>query len=103
MKKLINLTPHEIVLNDGTKIPASGAIARCNSQSSERDEDLVSNVTFGTVEGLPAPEDGVLYITSMVVAQKAQRADVVSPDTNSKECVRQDGKIVSVPGYCRWC
>jgi len=33
------------------------------------------------VEGLPNPVEGVVFITSYVVAQAAQRADVVSPNT----------------------
>jgi len=33
------------------------------------------------VEGLPDPKEGVIYITSYVTAQAAQRSDVVSPNT----------------------
>lgn len=33
------------------------------------------------VEGLPQPTEGVIYLTSFVTAQAAQRADVVSPNT----------------------
>lgn len=33
------------------------------------------------VEGLPEPQDGVIYITSYPTAQAAKRKDVVSPNT----------------------
>jgi hypothetical protein len=43
---------------------------------------LTHNVGGKTiVEDLPEPKEGVIYITSYVTAQAAQRADVVSPNT----------------------
>jgi hypothetical protein len=93
MATLVNLTPHEIVIvgADGAvlaRIAPSGQVARCTPTTVE-----VSGVggvpvvktTLGAVEGLPAPQDGVVYITSSLVAQRAA-ADGVPMDlkTSSK-------------------
>lgn len=82
----INLTPH--VLNvkktDGTylTIAPSGTVARVATSTVTLppiDGVSVSSVLFGDVSDLPNPVDGVIYITSMLVAQAAKRADVLSP------------------------
>jgi hypothetical protein len=52
---------------------------------------------FGQIENLPEPTDGVIYITSSLVAQAAQRVDVVSPDTGPT-AIRENGQIVAVRG-----
>ena len=52
-------------------------------------------VLYGEVEGLPEPQPGVLYIVSMLVAQRVMRADVVSPDSGPT-AIRENGQIVAV-------
>lgn len=97
----INLTPHNIVLNDGTvieKLPDT-AVARVSSSF-----QFIGNgfykVVYGEVENLPEPQDGVVYIVSaMVLSQVKERKDVVAPATGHPDCVRKDGHIVSVPGF----
>ena len=96
VKRLVNLTPHEVqlVFQGGTlTVPPSGTVARCQETTRQ-----VSSVTlhldrrdvtvplvvkeFGPVEGLPAPEEGVMYIASALAAQAAWamgRWDVVCP------------------------
>lgn len=101
MKKFLNLTPHELKLNDGTVIPASGTVARVSNSFTEFDEDGVCRVEYGDVEGLPAPEPDTLYIVSAMVLAATGRDDVVAPATGHPACVRQDGRIVSVPGFVR--
>lgn len=84
---LINLTPHVIVIvnSDGGTIAVdpSGNLARCKvSEVSAGQIDGVdlARTTMGTVEGLPAPALGVLYIVSMIVRTAVPgRTDVASP------------------------
>lgn len=107
--QFINLTPHtintQVTLRDGTieyrAFPASGQVARCTPGY----EDVgvfggvpVVRSTFGPVEGLPEPEPeaGIVYITSTIVAQQANRADVVSPDTGPSAIRNEKGQVVAV-------
>ena len=53
---LINLTPHELNLNDGRAIPASGGIARVTSKFGGFDVNGICRVEYGQVEGLPEPQ-----------------------------------------------
>lgn len=102
--KYINLTPHEIVLNDGTTFPPSGAIARVNASFSEFDSDGICEQIFGDVQDLPQPEEGIAFIVSGLVlsALKGARPDVVAPATGHPAVVRNDkGQIASVPGFVR--
>ena len=82
--------------------PPSGNVARVSSTHSQFDENGIASLSFGEVQGLPAPEEGVFYIVSALVAQAAKRADVVSPATGHPDVVRdQKGQIQSVPGFVR--
>lgn len=103
--KVINLTPHDIVVlaEDGSEIrryPASGQVARATSKTEiigELDGIAVAKQQFGEVEGLPAPEPGVVYLVSMVVGQAVAgtRDDVYGPDTSPAGAVRDaEGKII---------
>lgn len=99
----INLTPHAITLNDGTSYPSVG-VARVANTFSSFDANGVCDVNFGNVQGLPAPSDGVLYIVSALVLSAAKavgRTDCVAPATGHPDCVRNNGFIVSVPGFVR--
>ena len=101
----VNLTPHAISLNDGTVFPSQG-IARVSNSFTDFDDNMVCSVTYGDVEGLPEPQEGVTYVVSALVlsAVKAvsDRTDVVAPATGHPQCVRNEkGQIVSVPGFVR--
>lgn len=110
--KYKNLTPHVVRLNDGTEIAPSGQLARVQAAYTPFDEDLLAEVRFADVVGLP--EDGdvdfdTIYIVSAVVAQ-AIRANkmswdggitVAAPATGHPDCVRKDGQVYSVPGFVR--
>ena len=105
--KFINLTPHDIKLNDGTIYPATGKIARVENTFSNFCFGI-SKVFYGDIENLPEPEDGVYYIVSAMVlaANNSQprcrrRGDLGSPATGHPDCVRENGFIVSVPGFVR--
>lgn len=98
--RLRNFTPHTISLNDGTSFPSEG-LARVANSFTDFDADGVCRVEYGEVEGLPEPEDGVLLIVSAMVLAASDRSDLVAPATGHPECVRNEGRIVSVPGFVR--
>lgn len=102
----VNLTPHALNLNDGTVLPSQG-IARVSSSFTDFDDNMVCNVTYGNVNGLPEPQEGVTYVVSAMVlsalkAVSSNRTDVVAPATGHPQCVRNEmGQIISVPGFVR--
>lgn len=98
-----NLTPHAVVLNDGTVYPASGVVALTRATYSDFSPDGVAEVKFGEPVGLPAPQDGVLLIVSDLLKQACpDRRDLVSPATGHPACRRDEqGRIISVPGFVR--
>jgi hypothetical protein len=103
MKKIVNITPHVIRMNDGREFPPSGTVARVSTQYSHIIDD-VATVTFGEIQGMPEPQDDTVYIASAIVAKAAQmngRKDVFSPATNHPQAVRKDGQVWSVPCFCR--
>ena len=98
----VNLTPHDIKLNDGRIYRPSGEIARVGVSYSDIIDDVTAQV-FGEVEGLPPQAKGVLYIVSgLVLAANKERQDLVAPATGHPEVVRDDkGRIVSVPCFTK--
>lgn len=100
MTTIKNYTPHTINLNNGESYPSVG-LARVSSKFTDFDADGVCRVEYGEVEGLPEPEDGVLLIVSAMVLAASDRSDLVAPATGHPECVRNEGRIVSVPGFVR--
>lgn len=109
-KKLINLTPHDIVVlvenGDKITIPASGTIARVQAEQvlkSKINGIPVFEQTFGDIDGLPAPEADTYYIVSAIVlaaAKAAGRTDCLAPNT-SKAIRDEAGNIIGVPGFVR--
>ena len=97
----VNCTPHDITLNDGTVIPASGNVARVSASFTEFDENGVCKQVFGEVQGIPEPKEGTRYIVSGLVMQASPRTDLVAPATGHPDCVRSEDKkvILSVPGF----
>lgn len=112
--KIINLTPHtinilwELCWLNGSpsghyetlaEVEPSGQVARVTSKTVKVDDVEidgffvpVTGTTYGEVEGLPAPEEGTIYIVSSLVASRVpNRTDVFIPN----ESVRDDkGRIV---------
>jgi hypothetical protein len=91
LTKLVNLTPHAIVLMVGDvniTIPPSGIVARCASTRARVDTLTVNEVQipvnqigFGEVQGLPAPQDDVFFVVSSLVANAAKgRSDLLTVD-----------------------
>lgn len=91
---IMNLTPHAIVLPDRT-IEPSGQVARCSEITipvSMFDGVEIVVRRYGEVTGLPEPQDGVLYVVSMLVRMaRPDRHDLVSPG----DLIRDNaGKII---------
>jgi len=96
--KIVNLTPHMIVVcssleNVIAKYPSEGN-ARVSTSATTIDSvngiDIVATV-YGEVEGLPEPQEGVMYLVSMVVGNIPsirERKDVISPDTSPAASIR---------------
>lgn len=111
--KLVNLTPHDIVLQaeDGVRqvVPPAGTTARVAVVASEEQARLPGVSVpiqgpnqWGDVEGLPEPEWGTVYIVSALVAEKVKRPDVVMPGTGPKDgAIRENGQIVAVTKLIR--
>ena len=99
----VNLTPHDIVLNNGTVFPKSGTVARVSVTHGPFDQNGICRTQYGEVIGLPDPLGSVLYIVSaMVLAACKGREDLVAPATGHPFCIRsQTGQILSVPGFVR--
>jgi len=93
--ELRNLTPHAITLRANgidTVIPPSGEVARVTSMSGKPEEiegisvPVYGKDTFGDIEGLPEPEEGVLFIVSLAVASADHgRSDLVRPGTGPND------------------
>lgn len=105
--KIINLTPHDVVIvdNEGKEIkrfPKSGDVAIVKTKSvpiGELNGVPVVQTKYEEIEGLPDPQEGTAYIASVVVAQalNGARQDVYAPDTNPGSVVRDDkGNIIGV-------
>jgi len=102
MTNIINLTPHAITeVTTGTTFPPSGTVARvaCDSIHTFNMNDTIPVfiTKFGDIQDLPAPQDDVIYIVSLLVKQDAKdRDDLVSPGT----LVRDDkGNPIGCKGF----
>lgn len=85
---MVNLTPHilNIFRADGSevKLVPEGLARVSSTREHVRTVDGIAiyRTSFGEVEGLPEPQEGVFFITSLVVKQAARklgRWDVLSP------------------------
>lgn len=84
MSEFVNLTPHAVVIVNGPpSIQPSGTVARCSTTVTDAGTYAgvyLQRTVYGSVEGLPPPRDGVLYIVSALVrAAVPDRTDVASP------------------------
>lgn len=99
----VNLTPHTITLNDGREFPASGIVSRVTVYFGDFEKDFCQ-ASYGYVENLPKPEEGVVYIVSSMVLEaipEERYSDVVAPASGHPEVIRENGQIKSVPGFVR--
>jgi hypothetical protein len=109
MSEIRNLTPHPITLRDSEGvdhvIPPSGIVARVTATQGTLTQvagvpvPVATATVYGDIEGLPAPEPGVVYVVSGLVLSRAfGREDVYGPGTGPQDgAVRDDaGRIVAV-------
>lgn len=99
-----NLTPHDIVLNDGTMYLKTGEVARVSTSYEVFDEHKITKQTFGEIEWLPETTEDVLLIVSALVLSALQgtREDVIAPATGHPDVKRNEKwQIISVPGFTR--
>jgi hypothetical protein len=107
--KLVNLMPHDFTFIDDNQIvhvvKSSGTVARCDEYPYLFDyictDDFrlpIYKSGLGEITNLPEPQEDVIYIVSMQVAQAAKgRNDLIFPGTGPRDnSIRQDGKIVGV-------
>ncbi|PIR21931.1 MAG: hypothetical protein COV44_10595 [Deltaproteobacteria bacterium CG11_big_fil_rev_8_21_14_0_20_45_16] len=99
MNTVINLTPHAIKFQaeDGTRtvFPPSGEVARVEQYPGETTTVDFAGVEvpvqgapeYGWVEGLPEPKEGVVFIVSGFVLNRAvgRNADVFGPGTGPQD------------------
>lgn len=108
---IINLTPHTINVVDANGLPLasleSAGVARVSTTAVDAGnigEIPIVSTVFGEVEGLPLPEEGVIYVVSALAlsALAGSRADVVAPDTGPASAVRNDaGHIIGVKRFTK--
>ena len=101
---LVNLTQHKIVIRAEGQLDmvieptAPAARMAVKSVADGTIEGVpVYRQEFGKVENLPEPTDGVVFVTSTLIAQAVKRFDVVSPDTGPT-AIRENGQVVAVRG-----
>lgn len=102
MKKIINCTPHDVCLikKDGTVdvFKTSGIVPRLNTKIITTSDEIFVKKVVGDVEGLPEPQNDILYIVSAMVFDNSNRSDLIAPNTNN--AVRNElGHIVGVPNF----
>ncbi len=100
--KFVNLTPHEIRLRpadaanspypmEGDIVLKPGGLARVSTTpgmhfSTVNGIGLFGRTTFGEVTGLPEPEEGTIFIVSIIVAGRVpNRMDVFAPGTGPND------------------
>lgn len=103
-EKFVNLTPHMLRLNDGRVLIPAAPAPRVAASFSEFDAaDGITEQKFGEITGLPEPQAGKFLVVSgmLLTALAGSRRDVVAPATGHPDVVRENGQIVSVPGFTR--
>ena len=108
--KFINLTPHAVTIFAEDKktslltVESSGMVrVKTEEPEVERIGDIpVAKTTYLDVEGLPAPQEGIKYIVSILVLQAldGRRTDVVAPNTSPAAVVRgENGQILGCTSF----
>ena len=108
--KIINLTPHEVVLDNGfvhISFPPSGTVARIVpvTERGVLEYSLAAGVKIKSpvhqapqvrVMNLPKEKKGTFYIVSSYVAQAIKRKDLLAPLTDGTATRDEMGKVMSV-------
>jgi hypothetical protein len=115
VSKIINLTPHAIVMHTPTPtggsvsvtLLPSGTLARAAEHTRPAgpiDGIPTTRVSFGSVDGLPPPSDDTYYVVSALAADAAHRAgritsDLLVPGQQSRD---EQGRVIGCASLCRW-
>jgi hypothetical protein len=103
--EIINLNKHAVdVLVNGQKVsfPPSGQVATVQVKSIQDGEvsfDEINSIPLfrsehGSIQGLPNPQDGVLYMVNVLVGTRGAlegRQDLIGPDSGPSAVRYQDG------------
>jgi hypothetical protein len=104
---IVNLTPHDINLFRGDELVEtvkSSGIARVNVRSEiigEINGYPISKNFYGEITGLPAPQPGIYYVVSALVAQAAvglKRTDLLVVNDTVRD---EKGQIIGCRGFAR--
>ena len=105
--KIVNLTPHALNFLDAENrvvltVPSSGVARAAQRRESIGTIDAdgvtlsVTRSKFGAVEGLPAEQDGVIYVVLALTAQAvSKREGVFIVDDSVRD---ENGRIIGVRG-----
>ena len=112
--KIVNLTPHAIVLSSSSgeiTIPPSGTGARVSSVSGKLETipgipiPVDQPSVLGEVSDLPEPQENTFFVVSGMVLQKlaGKRADVLGPGTgpNDNPVRNEKGQICAITRFVR--
>jgi len=93
----VSSTPGEVV-NTHIQFESEGVTHRLY------DFPIARPFEWEQIDGLPDPQDGIIYVVSTIVAQRAMRADVLSPGTGPSDgCIRDEqGQIAGVTRLIAW-
>jgi len=101
--EIVNLTPHDIVVRSGVDfvtIPSSG-VARCAETRTPMGTIADTGiqrfaVSYGAVDGLPAPQADTICVVSAIVRQALpDREDVFSPSGLVRDA---EGRVIGCEG-----
>ena len=113
-KRFVNLTGHQITVYNNIDPTAPPSIIQASGQVARVQQwiETVYNVNeipvvctfYGSVQGLPEPMPGIIYIVSYpcllgLQAAGIKRSDVVAPDKSKKGRVEKDGMLVGVMAF----
>ncbi len=100
----VNLTPHEVKLKEMPPFPSRG-VARVSENNTIVAEGRGATgipcvvKSYDKIEGLPEPQPGTWYIVSMVVFERTDRTDVISPDSGETAIRDEKGRIIAVSRF----
>lgn len=111
--KLINVTGRNLDIYDKdgkeivTTILSEGAatVQVSRTECGKVGDFALHRTEYGEIEGLPEPEDGIVYIVNFFVLNALryhgiQRNDCVSPDTAFQSAVRDEqGHVIGIRGF----
>ena len=98
----VNLTPHPLTIkkNDGTilELEVGDYVRATQTQNKVKEIDNINfyETVYGKVEGLPEPQEGTIYIVSLITKMACpERDDLVTPGNLIRN---EEGAIVGCEG-----